>query len=101
MCERNIDCLVASCTPSTRDLAHNPGMCPEGELNWRHFGSQAGAHSAEPHQPGHFAVFHIKFLKSSVYFVFAAQFSTGWFLFSAPKPHASGGYHMRQFNFSA
>ena len=27
-------CLVASCTPPTRDLAQNPGMCPDWELNW-------------------------------------------------------------------
>ena len=33
--------------------AHNPGMCPDWELNQRPFGSQAGAHFIEPHQPGH------------------------------------------------
>ena len=26
-------CVVASCTPSTEDLACNPGMCPDWELN--------------------------------------------------------------------
>ena len=26
-------CLVASCMPPTRDLACNPGMCPDWELN--------------------------------------------------------------------
>ena len=26
-------CVVASCTPPTGDLAHNPGMCPDRELN--------------------------------------------------------------------
>ena len=31
---------------------HNPGMCPDWELNWRPFGSQAGTQSTEPHQPG-------------------------------------------------
>ena len=36
--ERNIDVpekqrLVASCTPPTGDLAHNPGLCPDWELN--------------------------------------------------------------------
>ena len=25
--------VVASCTPHTGDLAHNPGMCPDWELN--------------------------------------------------------------------
>ena len=27
-------CVVASHTPSTGDLACNPGMCPDWELNW-------------------------------------------------------------------
>ena len=36
--ERNIDVQeiqqsVASCTPQTGDLAHNPGMCPDWESN--------------------------------------------------------------------
>ena len=43
---------VASYTPPTEDLAHNPGMCPGWELNLRPFGSQDGAQSSEPHQPG-------------------------------------------------
>ena len=30
----------------------SPGMCPEWELNQGPFGSQAGAQSTEPHQPG-------------------------------------------------
>ena len=34
-------CVVASCTTPTGDLAQNPGMCPQWELNWRPFGSQA------------------------------------------------------------
>ena len=45
-------CVVASHTPTTGDLAHNPGMYPDWELNQQPFGSQADAHSAEPHQPG-------------------------------------------------
>ena len=45
-------CVVASCTPHAGDLAHNPGMCPDWELNLRPFGSQSGAQSTEPHQPG-------------------------------------------------
>ena len=32
---REIHCLVASRVSSTRDLAHNPGMCPDWELNQR------------------------------------------------------------------
>ena len=55
--ERNIDVqeihqLVASSTPPTGDLAQNPGMCLDWELNQLSFGSQVGAQSIEPHQPG-------------------------------------------------
>ena len=32
--------LVTSHTPLTGDLAHNPGLCPDQELNWWPFGSQ-------------------------------------------------------------
>ena len=42
---------VASHVPPAGDLAHNPDMCPDWELNWWLFGLQAGAQSAEPHQP--------------------------------------------------
>ena len=42
--------LVASCTSPTGDMAHNPGTCPDGELNWPPFHSQADAQSTEPHQ---------------------------------------------------
>ena len=45
-------CVVASVTPPTRDLAQNPGTCHDGELNWWPFGSQASTQSTEPHQPG-------------------------------------------------
>ena len=44
-------CVVASPTLPTGDLAHNPGMCPNWESNRQPFGSQAGAQSTEPHQP--------------------------------------------------
>ena len=56
--ERNIDvqerdpligCLLH--TPAA-DLAFNPGMCPDWELNQRSFDSQAGMQSTEPHQLG-------------------------------------------------
>ena len=51
-------CLVASHTPPTGDLAHNPGMCPDWESNWRPFGLHARAQSTEPPQPG----VHVTFL---------------------------------------
>ena len=38
--------------PPTGDLAHNLGMCPDWELNWRLFGSQACAQSTGLQQPG-------------------------------------------------
>ena len=49
--ERNIN-VVAASAPPTGDLARNPGMCPDWELNQRHFGLQAGSQSTEPQQPG-------------------------------------------------
>ena len=45
-------CVVASWTPPTGDLACNPGMCPDWESNQWPFGLQAGTQSTEPHQPG-------------------------------------------------
>ena len=36
---------VASCTPPTGDVVHNPGMCPDRESNWQPFGAQASAQS--------------------------------------------------------
>ena len=50
--EEKHQCVVASCAHPTGDLAHNPGMCPDWESNLRPFGSQSGAQSTEPHQPG-------------------------------------------------
>ena len=44
--------MVAFPTFRTRDLACNPGMCPDWESNRRPCGSQAGAQSTQPHQPG-------------------------------------------------
>ena len=52
--------VVASHVPPTGDLAPNPGMCPDWELNWWLFGLQAGAQSTEPHQPG--LLSHLLFL---------------------------------------
>ena len=34
-------CGAAACTPSVGDLAHNPGMRPDWELNLQPFDSQA------------------------------------------------------------
>ena len=45
-------CVVASHVAPTGDPACNPGMCPNWELNWWPFGSQASAQSTEPPQPG-------------------------------------------------
>ena len=45
-------CVAASHTPPTGDLARSPGMCPDWESNWRPFGSQADTQSTEPHQLG-------------------------------------------------
>ena len=44
----------ASHTPPTGDLAHNPGICPDWEVNWQPFGLQAITLNplSEPHQPG-------------------------------------------------
>ena len=50
-CERNTDWLSLTCPPPTRDLAHNPGTCPDRESNQQPFGSQADTQSTEPHQP--------------------------------------------------
>ena len=44
-------CSCLLCIP-TGDLACNPGMCPDQELNQQLFGLQAGAQSTEPYQPG-------------------------------------------------
>ena len=45
-------CVVASHTPPTGDLASNPGMCPDRESNQWPFDLQAVAQSTESHQPG-------------------------------------------------
>ena len=38
--------------PPAGDLASNPDMCSDWEMNRQPFGSQASAQSTEPHQPG-------------------------------------------------
>ena len=44
-------CVVTSHASPTGDLARKPGMCPDWELNWQSFGSEASTQS-EPYQPG-------------------------------------------------
>ena len=46
--EEKHQCVVASCEPPTRDLACNPGMCPDWESNQWPFGSQVSTQSTEP-----------------------------------------------------
>ena len=45
-------CGCLSCAPYCRDLARDPGTCPDWELNQWPFGLQASAQSTELHQPG-------------------------------------------------
>ena len=49
--EERHQCVVASHTPLTGDLARNPGMCPDWEWSRQPSGSQASTQSTEPHQP--------------------------------------------------
>ena len=44
--------VVASLMPPMGDLACNPGMCPDWELNQQLFGLQISTQSTEPHQLG-------------------------------------------------
>ena len=55
------------CAPSG-DLAPNPGMCPDWELNQQLFGLQASTQSTEPHQPGHYFFTEIYGFFESLYF---------------------------------
>ena len=50
--EKKHQCVVASHTLPTGDLAHNSGVCPDWELNWQPFDLQASTQSTEPHQSG-------------------------------------------------
>ena len=49
--ERNISVWLPH-TPPTVDLAHNPGMCLDWELNQQPFSLQVGTQSTEPYQLG-------------------------------------------------
>ena len=54
-------CVVASHTPATGDLAHNPGVCPDRESNQQPLGLQEDAQPLS-HQSGWvylFQIFHI------------------------------------------
>ena len=48
--EEKHQCVVASHTPPTGDLACKPGMCPDWESNQQPFGLQFSTQSTEPHQ---------------------------------------------------
>ena len=50
--ERNIDHLIASCIPPTGDLACNPGMCPDWDLNLWPFGLWDNTQPTELYQSG-------------------------------------------------
>ena len=50
--EEKPQCVVAFHVLPTGDLARNPGMCPDWELNQEPFSSQASTQSTETHQPG-------------------------------------------------
>ena len=60
-----LQCVVTSHMTPTEDLAHNPGMCPDWELNQQPFGSQASTQSSEPYQPGLEKFFILKHLNSN------------------------------------
>ena len=53
--KRNINVWSPLTSPPMRNLAHNPGMCPDWESNLQTFGLQACAQSSEPHNAGLFA----------------------------------------------
>ena len=103
-------------------MACNPGMCPDRELNQQPFGSQAGAQSTEPHQPGPFSKFLIygnlgrwflkgflSFLKWDEVFIFyflkfftvflcwhyyrCSPFSPSWPTLAEPLPSLPSGHH--------
>ena len=65
--EKNIYVWLPLLHPLLGKLAWNSGMCPDWELNWWPFGSQACAQSTELHQPGPFLLlFLIKFIGATL-----------------------------------
>ena len=61
-------CVVASHAPPMGDLACNPGMCPNRELNQQPLALQSCAQSTEPHLPGLISLFSKSFLTLVVSF---------------------------------
>ena len=53
-------CGCLSHIPLTGNLACNPSMCPDWELNLRPLGLQSGAQPTEPHQPRPSTTFFFK-----------------------------------------
>ena len=50
-------CVVGSCVSPTGDMAWNPGMCPDWELNQRPSCWQVSTQSTEPHLPWLMTIF--------------------------------------------
>ena len=50
--ERNINVWLPLTHPLLGTWPAHPGRCPDWELNWRPFGSQACSESTELHDPG-------------------------------------------------
>ena len=65
-------CVVAFHMPPTRDLACNPGMCPDWELNRQPFGLQAHTQSTELPSQGSdiFIIFYFKTYHSLINLLF-------------------------------
>ena len=57
--EEKHQCVDACPMPLTGNLTHNPGMCPDWELNQQPFGSRVSTQYIEPHQPGLKTVFKL------------------------------------------
>ena len=84
--ERKVEkhqCMVTSNTRPTGDLAHNPGMCPDWELNLWPFRSQAGTQSTDPHQPGQLLII---FSYNPLYFFSVSCYFSSfiWFYYLGP-----------------
>ena len=95
-------CVVASCVPPTGNLARNPGMCPDWEPNQRPFGSQAGAQSTEPQQPGLYLHFSCSLLHKATFCHLVQTISfyakpTNIFFFSLPPRNYNNFLFRRQY----
>ena len=85
--DTSVHCLLY--TPG--DLTCNPDICPDWNSNQQPLGSQAGAHSTKPHQPGPYPNILITFnlssfsfsiyLAPSTYFTFIYTFFFFFFFF--------------------